>query len=456
MQPSKTGAAAITAAEQAKRKLLSDAAQAGAKTEAANIRYRIQGGAQLKGDVVISGSKNAALPLLAGSILCKEGEMTYTNVPRLRDIEVLLKILQYLGAETSFVDNTVKVRADKLQSRPLPHELVSMLRASIVLLGPMLARFGEVEMAYPGGDVIGKRPVHAHIAAFQQLGAEDLSTNECLKLRGALRPGHLILPEFSVTATENALLAAALLPGETRIDLAAGEPHVQDCAKLVKSMGAEVEGAGTHTIVVRGKPGLQTCTHAVTPDYLEAGSFVMGALVTRGKVRLHGLDPTHLLSFLDAVRRMGGMWRYDSAEGVLFVDGELSSLVALTVKTNIYPGFPTDLLAPMGVAMTQARGVSRIFERLYEGRMAYLYELEKMGAQVEILNSHQALIIGPAGLRGRTVASNDVRAGVAMVLAGLCATGESVVTDVQYIERGYDRLETKLKSLGARIVREAS
>jgi UDP-N-acetylglucosamine 1-carboxyvinyltransferase len=231
---------------------------------------------------------------------------------------------------------------------------------------------------------------------------------------------------------------------------------VQDCAKLVRAMGAEAEGAGTHTIVVRGRPDLKACTHAVTPDYLEAGSFVMAALCTRGKVRLHGLDPTHLLSFLDAVRRMGGMWRYDSAEGVLFVDGELSSLSAVSVKTNIYPGFPTDLLAPVGVAMTQAKGVSRIFERLYEGRMAYLYELEKMGAQVEILNSHQALIIGPANLRGRTVASNDVRAGVAMVLAGLCAAGETVVTDVQYIERGYDRLEMKLKTLGAKIVREAA
>jgi UDP-N-acetylglucosamine 1-carboxyvinyltransferase len=455
MTPAQTGASAADIAEQAKRKLILDA-QAVKQAEAASIRYRIQGGTTLKGDVVISGSKNAALPLLAGSILCKEGEMTYTNVPRLRDIEVLLKILQYLGAETSFEENTVKIRADKLQSRPLPRELVSMLRASIVLLGPMLARFGEVEMAYPGGDVIGKRPVHAHIAAFQQMGAEDLSTNEYLKLRGALRPGHLILPEFSVTATENALLAAAMLPGETRIDLAAGEPHVQDCAKLVKAMGAEVEGAGTHTIVVRGRPDLKACSHAVTPDYLEAGSFVMAALCTHGKVRLHNLDPTHLLSFLDAVRRMGGTWRYDSGEGVLFVDGEVSSLNALTVKTNIYPGFPTDLLAPVGVAMTQAKGVSRIFERLYEGRMAYLYELEKMGAQIEILNSHQALIIGPTALRGRTVVSNDVRAGAAMVLAGMIASGETVVTDVQYIERGYDRLELKLKTLGAKIVRETA
>ncbi len=446
----RTAAASLTqVAKEATLKLESEV-----RADTGNVRYRVSGGAQLRGDVTISGSKNAALPLLAASILSSSGEMTYYNVPRLRDTKVILQILEFLGAETSFVENTVHIRTDKLTNKPLPHELVSMLRASIVLLGPLLARFGEVEMAYPGGDVIGKRPVQAHIAAFQQLGAEDLSTNDMLKLRGTLKPGHLILPEFSVTATENALLAAALLPGETRIDLAAAEPHVQDCAKLVRAMGAEVEGMGTHTLVVRGNPLLKACTHTVTPDYLEAGSFVVAALATRGKVRLHGLDPTHLLSFLDAIRRMGGIWRYDSAEGVLFVDGELSSLAAMSVKTNIYPGFPTDLLAPMGVAMTQARGVSRIFERLYEGRMAYLYELEKMGAQVEILNSHQALIIGPASLKGRVVASNDVRAGVAMVLAGLCASGETVVTDVQYIERGYDRLESKLKTLGAKIVRE--
>ncbi len=453
----RVGVAAVPheAAATATQKIVADAKTAPISA-AANVRYRVQGGMQLKGDVSISGSKNAALPLLAASILCKSGEMVYHNVPRLRDIEVLLKILDYLGAQTSFEGNTVRVRADGLKSKPLPRELVSMLRASIVLLGPMLARFGEVEMAYPGGDVIGKRPVNAHIAAFQQMGAEDLSTNEVLKLRGTLRGGHLILPEFSVTATENALLSASLVAAETRIDMAAGEPHVQDCVKLMRAMGAEVHGEGTHTLVVRGKPVLAACEHTVTSDYLEAGSFVMAALITRGKVRLHDLDPTHLLSFLDCVRRMGGIWRYDSAEGVLFVDGELSSLSAMSVKTNIYPGFPTDLLAPMGVAMTQARGVSRIFERLYEGRMAYLYELEKMGAQIEILNSHQALIIGPSPMRGRVVASNDVRAGVAMVLAGMCATGETIVTDVQYIERGYDRLENKLNALGAKIIREVA
>lgn len=417
---------------------------------ATDIRYRIRGGVPLKGDVHISGSKNAALPLLASSVLCS-GETVLHNVPDLRDVRVMLEILNFLGAETSFHDGTVRIRTHNLQSKPIPSEYVSKLRGSIVLLGPLLARFGVVEMAYPGGCVLGKRPVHAHVAALTQLGAEDMSTDEVLHLQGTLKPGHVVLPEFSVTATENVLLAASLLPGETRIDMAAAEPHVQDVEKIIEKMGATVEGIGTHTVVVHGSKKLACVEYTVTSDYLEAGVFIIAALITRGKVRLHGVDRFHLLSFLSAIQRMGGEWKFLEDEQVLFVDGEISSLQCGDVRTNIFPGFPTDLQAPMGVLMTQAKGVSRIFERLFEGRMAYLYELEKMGAHIEHLNAHQALIIGATPLRGRTVASNDIRAGAAMVLAGLCADDETFVTDVKYIERGYDKLEDKLKMLGAKI-----
>lgn len=406
----------------------------------------------MKGDVTIGGSKNAALPLIAGSVLVS-GETVFHNVPRLRDTEVLLSILEFLGAETSFVDGTVRIRTHNLQSKPIPHEHVSKLRGAIVLLGPLLARFGVVEMAYPGGCVLGKRPVGAHITALEQLGAKNMSTEEVLHLQGDLKPGHIILPEFSVTATENAVLAAALLPGQTTIEIAAAEPHVQDVERFAASMGAEIGGIGTHTVTVRGRKDLHCVEHTVIPDYLETGAFVIAALVTGGKVRIHGADPEHLTLFLDVIRRMGGVWRYDSQEKTLFVDGELSSLSAVKVQTMIHPGFPTDIQAPMGVLMTQAKGVSRIFETLFEGRMAYLYELEKMGAHVEVLNAHEALIIGPAPLRGRLVASNDIRAGAAMVLAGLCAEGETTITDVRYIERGYDRLDEKLRNLGAQIER---
>ncbi len=418
-----------------------------------NIRYRIIGGKPLQGDVVISGSKNAALPLIAASVLATEGETVLTNVPRLSDVNVMLQILQYLGAETDFTDNTVRVRATNMRSAPIPVEFTSKLRACVVLLGPLLARFGVAEMAYPGGDAIGKRHVDAHISAFTQLGAQNMSTRDVLHLQGQLTPGHIILPEFSVTATENAIMAAALLPGETRIDLAAAEPHVQEVARLVQKMGAEVEGIGTHTIFIRGRQELHATEHRVPFDYLEAGSMAVAALVTKGKLRLHDIDPEHLLSFLHTLHNAGAVWKYDAGEQTLFIDGELSFINSMNIRTNIYPGFHTDLQAPMGVLMTQAKGVSRMFERLYEGRLGYLYELEKMGAHVEILNAHQALIIGPTPLRGRVVASNDLRAGVAMVLAGLCAEGETIVSDVRYIERGYEKLEEKLRAAGAQIDR---
>lgn len=418
-----------------------------------DVQYRIRGGVPLQGEVNISGSKNAALPLLAASVLCT-GELQLQNVPRIRDTEVMLSILEYLGAETSFSpEGTVRVRTDRLRSRPIPEELVSRLRGSIVLLGPLLARFGVVEMAYPGGCVLGKRPIHAHIAGLEQLGARSMGSETMLHLQGRLQPNHVVLPEFSVTATENVLLAAALLPGETHIDLAACEPHVQDLQRLLSTMGAHIEGIGTHSVFVRGKTQLQGAHHRVISDYLEAGVFVIAGLVTKGKVRLRGVEQEHLLSFLDVVRRCGGVWKYDHQEKTLFVDGELSSLQAMGIRTNIYPGFPTDLQAPMGVAMTQAKGVSRLFERMYEGRLAYLYELEKMGAHVEVLNAHEALIIGPTPLKGRVVASNDIRAGAAMVLAALSAEGETTVTDVRYIERGYDHLDEKLRALGARMER---
>ncbi len=417
-----------------------------------DVTYRIRGGIPLVGDVNVGGSKNAALPLLAGSVLAT-GETVLRNVPKLRDTLAMIEILKYLGAEVSFEEGTVRIRAEKMKSQPVPAELVSKLRGAIVLLGPLLARFGVAEMSYPGGCVLGKRPVGAHVEGLKQMGVEDMSTDEVLHLQGKPKPSHVILPEFSVTATESVMLAGALLEGETRIDLAACEPHVQDVQAFMQKMGATVEGVGTHTVTVRGAKEMKGVDHAVTSDYLEAGVLALAALVTRGKLRIHNVEREHLLTFFETLRRHGAIMKFDDATKTVFVDGELSSMRAMNVRTNIHPGFPTDLQAPMGVLMSQAHGVSRMFERLFEGRMAYLYELEKMGAHVEILNAHQALIIGPSALKGRTVASNDIRAGAAMVLAALCAEGETTITDVRYIERGYDRLDEKLRALGAKIER---
>ncbi len=417
-----------------------------------DIRYHITGGVPLQGEVTISGSKNAALPLIAGSVLVS-GVTVLHNVPRLRDTETLLKILEFLGATTHFENGVATIDTTKLESKPIPAELVSKLRGAIVLLGPLLARFGVVEMSYPGGCVLGKRPVEAHVLALEQMGAKNLSTQEVIHLQGKLTASRIIMPAFSVTATEIAIWAAAGTVGETRIDIATAEPHVQAVARMAQEMGAKVDGIGTNTLIIHGVGHLRPVEFRVPFDYLEAGCFVIAALVTKGKLRLRDVDIDDLIVFLDVIRRAGGLWKYDSAERVLFVDGELSILQNMKVQTGIHPGFPTDLQAPIGVLMTQAKGVSRIFECIFEGRLAYLYELEKMGIHMEILNAHQALIIGPTPLKGRTVASNDIRAGAAMVLAGLCAEGRTIVTDVQYIERGYDRLDEKLRSVGAKIER---
>ncbi len=272
--------------------------------------------------------------------------------------------------------------------------------------------------------------------------------------KGFPKASHVVLSEFSVTATENILLAAALADGRTTIELAAAEPHVQDVCTFLMKRGIVIDGIGSHTLCIHGKKGLLLGeSHTVTPDYLEAGVFLLAGILTKGKVTLHGANSAHLTSFIGALRRAGASCEVQSDDTIV-ADGSQSHLKATRIQTNIFPGFPTDLQAPFGVLMTQATGVSRIFEVLFEGRMAYLYELEKMGASIEILNSHQALIIGPSPLEGRQVASNDIRAGAAMVLAGLCANGETIVTDVRYIERGYDHLEEKLKALGADIVRE--
>lgn len=417
-----------------------------------DIRYRIQGGVPLKGEVHVNGSKNAALPLIAGSVLCS-GTVTFHNVPDLSDVHALFAILEFLGAKITYANGTATIDNSALQSKPIPHDYVSKLRGSIVLLGPLMARFGVAEMSYPGGCVLGKRPIEAHVLALTQLGAVDMSADDLLHFQGTLKAGTVILPEFSVTATENALFAAAAIDGVTTIEMAAAEPHVQDVCHFIQSMGATVEGIGSHTLIVHGTKTLACPEHTVVSDYLEAGMFAIAALVTKGTLDIYNVEYNHLISFLDTLRRAGAVWEYDANSKKLTVDGETSNLQAVRLQTNIFPGFPTDLQSPMGVLLTQSNGVSRIFEVLFEGRMSYLYELENMGAHIEVLNSHQALVIGPTPLRGRTVASNDIRAGAAMVLAALCAEGETTITNIQYLERGYSNLDERLRSVGAIVER---
>lgn len=416
-----------------------------------DIRYKIQGVTPLRGEVHLSGSKNAALPCMCAALLTSD-EVVLHNVPDIADVRTLLEIFSFLEIQHHFEKNTLTVKAETIACKAIPHELVGKLRASILLLGPLLARCGEVTMDFPGGCVIGKRPVDAHIDALVQLGAENFSDQDTLRLRGTITGGEVVLPEFSVTATENVLLAAASGRGQTAIHIAAAEPHVQDLCVCLKAMGAEIQGAGTHDIIITGSP-LRGVEHVVTTDYLEAGFFALAGVLTGGDLRINGVQRHQLLSFLKAMSRLSAPWKFEG-DDVLHVHGG-AKLTGCKIQTNIFPGFPSDLQSVFGVAMTQANGVSRIHEFFYEQRFAYLFELEKIGAKVEMLNSREALIIGPTPLTGRTVTSNDIRAGAGMVLAALCARGETLITDVRYIERGYDRLPEKLKTLGASIVRHA-
>lgn len=413
-------------------------------------KYIIHGGKPLAGTVRVSGSKNAALPLLAATLLTSE-ECVLSNVPDVADVRLMLQILKSLGAAYSFESSTVKIRTAKIKTSKISAELAGPMRASILLLGPLLARSGKAEIAFPGGCVIGKRSVHAHAYALQKLGATDRSTASTLKfVAKKITPAAFNLPELSVTATENALMAAALSPEQSKIRMAAYEPHVQDLCRFLQKLGVKIEGIGSHTLKITGSPKLTGAKHTVTTDYLEVGTLAIAALVTQGNVRIEGVVPKQLDSFFQKLEEVGANF---------FVGPDYLELKPsrkfqpCEIKTAVFPGFPTDLQAPFGVLLTQTNGKSRIFETLFEGRLNYLFELEKMGARVEVFNPHQAVVFGGNKLRGTVVTSCDLRAGAAMVLAALCANGKSTVANIEYIDRGYERLDEKLRSLGANIVR---
>lgn len=413
-------------------------------------KFIITGGKPLRGTVAVSGSKNAALPLLAATLLTEQ-ECALKNVPDVADVRLMLQILGELGAKYTFERGIVRIQTKKIRTTVIPKTLSGRMRASILLLGPLLARAGRVTLPFPGGCVIGKRSAHAHIYALTKLGVKDLSSGDSLRFQVAkICPNAFNLPEMSVTATENALLAASLMPAETKIRMAAYEPHVVDVCKFLIKLGVRIDGVGSHTLKVVGSEKLGGADHTVTTDYLEVGTLAIAALVTRGHVKITGVKPKHLDGFFQKLEEIGANF---------FVGPDYLELKptkkfrATNIKTAVFPGFPTDLQAPMGVLFTQAEGKSRIFETLFEGRLSYLVELEKMGAQVEMLNPHQATIFGPTKLQGAAVTSCDLRAGAAVVLAALAAKGVSEIVDVQYIDRGYERIDEKLRSLGAKIER---
>ncbi|MBN2087128.1 UDP-N-acetylglucosamine 1-carboxyvinyltransferase [Candidatus Peregrinibacteria bacterium] len=413
-------------------------------------RFLVTGGQKLEGQIRVSGSKNAALPIIAASLLTNE-PVTLTNIPDIADIATMEHILHFLGVETDFDGKKMVINAKAVANLEIEHELVSKLRASILFLGPLLARNKEVRLAFPGGCVIGKRPIDAHLLALKELGAEVIEDGEVVHLiADRLKGAKFTMSEASVTATENAIMAAVLAEGETVIRLAASEPHVQDLCNFLNSMGAKIDGIGNHKLKIKGVKKLHGTKYRVTSDYLEAGTLVIAAAITGGTVDILDIDPSHLDIFWQKLREVGVIFELGEDMVRVLPSPELR---AIRLQTAVFPSFPTDLQAPFTALLSQAKGTSFIFETLFDGRLQYLYELEKMGLDPKILNPYQAEITGPTKLQGAAVASCDLRAGAAVVLAALAAEGQTEISNIYYIDRGYAHLDEKLNSIGAKIER---
>ena len=422
--------------------------------------FFVSGGRPLKGTVRPAGNKNAVLPILAATLLA-DGPCRLDNVPRIRDVETMLALLEGLGAAVRWTGpNTVEVDAVGAESRDLDAGLSARVRASILLAGPMLARFGRVNLPPPGGDVIGRRRVDTHFLALERLGA-TITVGETYHLEGKkLAAADIFLDEPSVTATENALMAAVAAPGTTVLRNAACEPHVQDLARFLVACGADVDGIGTNTLTVDGggKGRLRAAPYTVGPDHIEIGSFIGLAAVTNGAVTIDGVRADDLRSTLLAFERLGVHPRLDGTK--LIVDADQERRVRPDMGGHVpkledgpWPAFPADLMSIAIVVATQCEGLLLIFEKLFESRLFFVDKLIGMGARIVLCDPHRAVIAGPSPLHGQVVETPDIRAGMAMLLAALAARGDSVIHNIGQIERGYERIDERLRALGARIER---
>jgi UDP-N-acetylglucosamine 1-carboxyvinyltransferase len=420
----------------------------------------IEGGVPLSGTILPAGNKNAALPLLACSLLTDE-EVVLHNVPRIRDVEAMLALLSDLGVKTAWAnENTVSLQADELRGNEVNAALAERIRASFLAAGPLLARFGSALMPPPGGDVIGRRRLDPHLDAFRALGA-TVEHHDDIRIYaddGGLRPCDFLMDEPSVMATENALMAAAAIDGTTVIRNAASEPHVQDVARMLNKMGAAIEGIGSNVMQVHGMGKLGGCEHTVGPDHIEIASFMALAGVTGGELRVRGCVADDLRMIRLVFRRLGLHSEFDGDDCVvpggqkLVVERDAGNYQS-KVEDGPWPAFPADLTSIAVALATQSEGSVLIFEKMFENRLFFVDELITMGAEITICDPHRAIVIGPRRLRGQRLSSPDIRAGMAKLIAALCADGTSEIHNVQQIDRGYERIDERLRALGARIER---
>ncbi|MDP9251719.1 MAG: UDP-N-acetylglucosamine 1-carboxyvinyltransferase [Chloroflexota bacterium] len=424
-------------------------------------RFIVDGGTPLRGEFRPAGNKNAALPLIAASLLTDE-PVTLHNVPRIRDVRGMVDIVSALGAKVEELDaTTVRITAAGLKSTEVPRSLAGEIRTSLLFAGPLLARHKKVKVGLPGGDVIGRRRNDTHFLALKALGAElDLSASGYSLLTDGLKGSEILLDETSVTATENALMAAVLASGRTVIRNAASEPHVQELGAALLRMGARINGIGTNTITIDGAERLKGVEHTISSDHMEVGSLIAATAMTHGEVTIKGAVPQHMRMTRLVFQKLGvdtevrGEDIFIPAKQRYVVEPDIGGAIP-HIKPQIWPGFPSDLTSVATAMATQAEGTVLIHEWMFEARMFWVDALVRMGARLVLADPHRVVVVGPSQLYGTDLRSPDIRAGMAILAATLCTSGQSVISNVEQIDRGFEDLDGRLRALGAKIERAA-
>lgn len=422
--------------------------------------YHIEGGFPIKGTVKASGNKNAALPCIAAALLTSE-TVILQNIPDIEDTGVMLSVLKELGASVEKTSpNCWKVQAEKIATHAIPLELAKKIRASILFAGPLLARTGKAELPPPGGDVIGRRRLDTHFLALTELGARVEMDGQFTFTANKLVGADIFLDEASVTATENAVMAAVLASGKTILTNAASEPHVQDLCNMLNSMGAKITGIGSNILSIQGVKSLHGCEFRIGPDYMEIGSFIGLAAATKGSITITGVESRDMRSIRLAFGKLGIHWEAEGTNLIvpvgqaMQVNADIGGMIP-KIDDAPWPGFPPDLTSIMTVVATQVEGTVLIHEKMFESRMFFVDKLIGMGARITLCDPHRAVVSGPSTLHGTELVSPDVRAGMAMVIAAMSARGESIIRNVYQVERGYEHLTERLQSLGAHIERKS-
>jgi UDP-N-acetylglucosamine 1-carboxyvinyltransferase len=426
-------------------------ARSGAGGLAGVDKLLIQGGTSLSGTIDVSGAKNAALPILAGTLLATE-PVTVSNVPQLKDVATTITLLQSMGVQVTFDEKlNVEVDSSAITNRCAPYELVKTMRASILVLGPLVARFGEADVSLPGGCAIGARPVNLHVQGLQAMGAHVVVENGFIRARAdRLQGAHIVFDTVTVTGTENLMMAAVLADGETVLENAAREPEIIDLANFLQQMGARISGAGTSTIRIDGVESLAGTKYEVLPDRIECGTYLVAAAMTGGRIRLNRAAPENLEAVIVKLQEAGAIIEYGSDWITLDMQGKRPQ--AVDIRTSPYPGFPTDMQAQFCAMNAMAAGVGTVTETIFENRFQHVLELQRMGAEIQI-EGNMAVCRGVEKLTAAPVMATDLRASAGLILAGLAAEGETLVDRIYHVDRGYERIEEKLHQLGAQIKR---